>query len=118
MKLLSMATGAGAALAGVLILSACVGLSAGETAATDKVAAAAGANPPVSLTGAEGFVQCKDPRPEICYEVFSPVCAVRDTGVRCITTPCPSTEQATYGNDCQACSDKRVLGFQPGGECQ
>lgn len=60
------------------------------------------------------FTDCKSPRPEICYEVFRPVCAVRDTGVRCVTEPCPSTENTTYANDCKACSDQSVVRFQSG----
>ena len=64
------------------------------------------------------FQQCQEPRPEICYEVFAPVCAsLVDPAKRCVTTPCPSSRQATYTNDCKACADSRVQGFTPGG-CQ
>ena len=66
----------------------------------------------------ENFVQCSTPRPEICYELYQPVCATRDTGIRCVTTPCPSTELATYSNDCKACSDPSVMGFVVGGTCK
>lgn len=62
----------------------------------------------------EQFTDCKSPRPAICYEVFRPVCAERDTGVRCVTEPCPSTENMTYANDCKACADQSVLRFQAG----
>lgn len=48
------------------------------------------------------FQQCREPRPEICYEVFAPVCATL-TGQR-----------ATYQNDCKACADPKVQGFVPG----
>jgi hypothetical protein len=47
---------------------------------------------------------------------YRPVCATRDTGVRCITTPCPSTEQKTFSNACTACSDPKVIRHVPG-EC-
>lgn len=68
-------------------------------------------------TTAGQFIQCHTPRPEICYEVYRPVCATRDAGMRCLTEPCPAAEQATYANDCKACADPAVLGFKSGGEC-
>jgi len=60
--------------------------------------------------------ECQDPRSEMCTQEYRPVCALRDTGVRCITTPCPSTEWKTYSNACTACSDSDVIGYKPG-EC-
>jgi len=63
------------------------------------------------------FVQCKSPRPEVCTEQYLPVCASKDTGIRCVTTPCPSTENVTYDNACSACSDPKVHGYIPSGEC-
>lgn len=61
------------------------------------------------------FQQCREPRPEICYEIFAPVCAtVRDPAIRCITAPCPSDLRATYANDCKACADPNVQGFVAG----
>ncbi len=64
------------------------------------------------------FQQCREPRPEICYEVFAPVCAqVTDPLIRCVNAPCPSTLQATYVNDCKACADPKVQGFTAG-QCQ
>ncbi|MFT5453290.1 MAG: hypothetical protein ACI9N9_002796 [Enterobacterales bacterium] len=56
--------------------------------------------------------QCTNPRPEICTMDYKPVCAARGTGARCITTPCPSTEKATYSNGCTACSDAKVNSYQ------
>ncbi len=64
---------------------------------------------PISPTGS--YHQCNDPRPEICTKEFRPVCAKVDTGVRCITTPCPSSENKTYSNACSACSDSKVHGY-------
>ena len=58
----------------------------------------------------------KDPRPEACTAQYDPVCATRDTGIRCITAPCPSSEQKTMGNACTACSDPKVSGWVKG-EC-
>lgn len=61
-----------------------------------------------------GKIQCKEPRPQACIEIYRPVCAVRDTGIRCITTPCPSIERVTYGNACSACADKAVFAYKAG----
>ncbi len=55
------------------------------------------------------IISCTDPRPEICTQEYIPVCAAKDTSVRCVTTPCPSTEKVTYGNACTACSDAKVV---------
>ncbi len=104
MKTVQMLVKAGGALLFIGVISACVNLGATEQPPQSKPMADVGAS----------LVQCNTPRPEICYEVYQPVCAVRDTGVRCITTPCPSTEKMTYPNDCKACSDPTVHGFQRG----
>lgn len=58
--------------------------------------------------------QCESPRPQFCTREYRPVCGLRDTGVRCITEPCPSTELNTYGNACDACSDESVRGYTEG----
>lgn len=63
------------------------------------------------------YVQCKNPRPQYCTREYLPVCAKRDTGIRCVTTPCPSTREKTYSNACTACSDSKVYGYIPGGAC-
>ena len=62
-------------------------------------------------------IHCKSPRPELCSMDYNPVCATRDNGVRCVTTPCASTETATYSNGCSACSDKKVYSYVLG-ECK
>ena len=61
-----------------------------------------------------GAVECKDPRPEMCTQDYRPVCATRDNGVRCVTTPCDSTETATYSNGCMACADPAVYYYIEG----
>ena len=61
-------------------------------------------------------VMCTEPRPEVCTMIYAPVCATRDTGVRCITTPCPSSEQVTKSSSCNACSDPKVISYVKG-EC-
>ncbi len=64
----------------------------------------------------DGATTCTEPRPEMCTKDYRPVCATVDTGIRCITAPCPSTEQRTYGNACSACGDEKVISHVPG-EC-
>ena len=61
-------------------------------------------------------VMCTDPRPQVCTAIYAPVCATRDTGVRCVTTPCPSSEQVTKASSCSACSDPKVISYVDG-EC-
>lgn len=61
-----------------------------------------------------GLAHCADPRPELCTQDYRPVCGLRDTGVRCVTTPCESTERVTYGNACAACSNPGVAGYTEG----
>jgi hypothetical protein len=63
---------------------------------------------------ASDYTACEDPRPEMCTREFLPVCAERDTGIRCVTTPCDSTEWVTLATACTACSDSKVLGHRPG----
>lgn len=60
--------------------------------------------------------ECEAPRPELCTEQYAPVCATRDSGVRCFTTPCPATEKISYSNACSACADARVF-YHKLGEC-
>ncbi len=63
------------------------------------------------------YVECVVPRPQVCQKTYLPVCGLRDTGVRCVTTPCPSWETKTYANACDACADPAVYGWRPG-ECE
>ena len=64
-----------------------------------------------------GYVECVVPRPEICTHDYRPVCALRDTGIRCVTEPCDTWETKTFGNACAACADGGVYGWRPG-ECE
>ncbi len=77
------------------------------------VVACQSAKPIVDKTDPE-VTACKDPRPQMCTKEYRPVCAKRDTGVRCVTTPCPSEEWVTKGNACTACADEKVFGFKLG----
>lgn len=58
------------------------------------------------------FTACTEPRRPMCTREYRPVCADVDTGIRCITTPCPSTETKTYANACMACADEKVRGYR------
>lgn len=60
------------------------------------------------------YVQCADPRPVSCTAGYAPVCASRDTGIRCITTPCDSSEWKQYSNACLACVKPDVYGYVEG----
>jgi hypothetical protein len=51
------------------------------------------------------FTACREPRPEICYEIYAPVCASLNTGM---------PVQVTFSNDCTACTDPQVRGFVQG----
>ena len=62
------------------------------------------------------FTECSDPRPQMCTMDYRPVCATRDTGIRCVQAPCPSSDWKTYSNGCSACSDPDVSGYR-GGSC-
>jgi len=74
--------------------------------------ACTGANGEAAPASSHATAQaCEDPRPELCAQLYEPVCADRDTGVRCVTTPCDSTERREYPNACDACRDPRVLSY-------
>ena len=70
--------------------------------------------PPVDTKPVVVYTECHELRPEMCTREYRPVCAKRDTGVRCVTTPCPSTENVTKSNACTACSDVKVYGYTMG----
>lgn len=63
-------------------------------------------------------VQCPphpaDAGPIACTREYMPVCGMVDTGVRCVTTPCPSTQFKTFGNRCTACADPKTISYRPG----
>ncbi len=66
-------------------------------------------SPPLPL-----YVECKTPRPEACTHQYQPVCANKDTGIRCFKAPCPAVKKVAYGNACGACADKKVYGYTAG----
>lgn len=53
---------------------------------------------------------------EICTLEFDPVCGRKDTGIRCITTPCDSSEDISYSNICHLEADKAEFLYQ--GSCK
>lgn len=63
---------------------------------------------------AADYTECSTPRPQMCTREYQPVCAALDTGVRCVTEPCPSQTRKTYGNACDACADQAVTGYSAG----
>ncbi len=66
-----------------------------------------------------GYVKCapESRGVQACTMDYTPVCALVDTGVRCVRAPCPmASEYKTYGNACSACADPDVYGYAPG-EC-
>jgi hypothetical protein len=86
-------------------------------AACSQAPVASGPPPPSDPPKEENKpVACTDPRPQVCTMIYAPVCATRDTGVRCITAPCPSEEKVTKSSDCNACSDPKVISYVKG-EC-
>lgn len=108
-------------IATLILLSACISAcrpAPGEN--PDTTSNTAAATPVIEYSqGTESVDRwhaCDDPRPEICTHRYQPVCGLTDTGVRCITTPCPSTGTKTFGNACVACSDESVSAYYPG-EC-
>lgn len=79
--------------------------------------ACAGTPPPATPDSAlpADWRACTEPRPQVCTREYRPVCASRDTGKRCVTTPCDgTTEWITRPNACDACTDPAVTGLRPG----
>jgi len=57
---------------------------------------------------------CPEQRREVCPQIYRPVCGRIDTGIRCVTTPCPSFTTRTFGNACSACGHAEVISFRDG----
>lgn len=74
-----------------------------------------------SVSYADNYQECppRDERGEMCPDVYQPVCAERDTGVRCVMAPCAgATEMKNYSNACYACADLDVYGYYGEGACE
>jgi hypothetical protein len=46
---------------------------------------------------------CREPRPQMCMEIYQPVCGIRKDHTR-----------KTFPNSCHACADPDVVHFIPG----
>ncbi|HEY7609223.1 MAG TPA: hypothetical protein VIF14_08325 [Alphaproteobacteria bacterium] len=66
-------------------------------------APAAAEQSPPGQTPPLGQVTCTVPRPQMCTQVYQPVCATRRDGTR-----------RTYSNACMACADASVVSHVPG----
>jgi len=55
-----------------------------------------------SISDDNSYILCEEPRPEICTREYVPVCGKLIDG-----------SLKTYGNCCEACADKNVLGYKP-----
>lgn len=49
-----------------------------------------------------------------CTDVYSPVCGDVGNMVECFAAPCPSIENKTYSNACNACLHSNVIGYTLG----
>ncbi len=85
-----------------------------DTVTTNSLTATMGSSDIVVTAQRKSNTECTIPRPEVCAEIYMPVCAVRDTGIRCVTTPCDNTEDMNYPNACSACSDENVFSYTDG----
>ncbi len=82
-------------------------------ALTVSITACASLNTATKGTIKPELKHCPEQRPQVCTMDYRPVCATRDTSIRCVTAPCPSTEQKTYSNSCSACADVKVSDYVP-----
>jgi hypothetical protein len=99
--------------AGLALIAACANEAGVQAVAAEPTKTAA---PSVEAAKADDAkpTTCTNPRPQACTMDYTPVCATRDTGIRCVTTPCPSSEKKTYSNGCGACSDPKVSEYVQG----
>ncbi len=59
---------------------------------------------PQKTSDAGDLILCTDPRPEMCAQVYQPVCATRD--------PRLESDWKTYSNACVACADPAAQGYR------
>ncbi|MEH6556715.1 MAG: hypothetical protein V7459_03820 [Oceanicoccus sp.] len=86
-----------------ICITSCVSLNTSEPEASDAVAIEA--------------IECTEPRSQVCTREYMPVCAAKDTGIQCVTTPCPAIKKVTYATACTACADPMVR-YYTEGQCE
>ena len=64
-----------------------------------------------TISATPNLIECPETRSQMCTREYRPVCAKRDIGVRCIKSPCPSSELVTKPNACVACADKNIFAY-------
>ena len=74
-------------------------------ALTCLVLVACTASDPVAVTDSP-LIRCPTARPEVCAQVYEPVCA--------IGAAASAADRKTYSNACTACSDPAVHGYIEG----
>jgi lipid-binding SYLF domain-containing protein len=80
-------------------------------------AASAPATAPAALSmppGEQHLCSPESRQAEMCMMIYAPVCAVVDTGIRCVKAPCPSTKLVQFANACTACKDPKTNGYYAG----
>lgn len=114
---LTLTTGANSAMCGYEEDALAVGdIWLIYTSARDVFISSPGNQKYNTVAEARAAVQVFVDGPTMCPLNYAPVCGQKDTGIRCVTTPCPSIENKTYGNVCQLNADKAV--FLYAGECE
>jgi hypothetical protein len=82
----------------ILTAMACVACNSSDGGTSSTAAPAPG------LSGASSAATtCTDPRPQMCMEIYMPVCGTDKSGA-----------QRTYANSCHACADKDAVSFVNG----
>ena len=102
----------GAALA-AMAMGVCL-VACAQAPSTAQPEAATKISEIVAQASAAASTNCPEKRSEICPTIHKPVCAQRDTGIRCVRAPCPSEAPVTYSNACVACRDPKVLSYVEG----
>jgi hypothetical protein len=68
--------------------------------------------PSYNLPPALIITECPATRPQLCTDIYNPVCGYFGSNVQCIQAPCA----ATYPNQCSACTDKNIA-YTVAGAC-
>jgi hypothetical protein len=82
----------------ILTAMACVACNSSDGGTSSTTAPASGSSGASSTA-----TTCTDPRPQMCMEIYMPVCGTDKSGA-----------QRTYANSCHACADKDAVSFVKG----